>query len=250
MKYKKLLFSTLLSLGCLVTYITMTSNSGGVMNNHTTGCGGASCHGSQSSATLITVSGIPASGYVANTTYAVTLTLTNPSMSAAGFDLNFSGGNIPSAPSGTMPMGTELHHTSKKTMTSGTVSWNFDWTAPSTPTVTLNVAANAVNNNNNSNGDEWNKTTFNYNLAPSAVNEVENLPIKVFPNPATNLLRVQANGIQSMKVVSMTGSVMQLAVDNYTSNVHTVNINSLASGMYILLIKTNQGTKHTTFVKQ
>jgi hypothetical protein len=109
MKSKKLLFSTLLSLGCMATYLTMTSSNTGQMGVAATGCG--SCHGSQNNATTITVTGIPATGYVAGTSYPVTLSVARMlavTLTHAGFDLNFSGGTISNAPAQTMVMGTEV----------------------------------------------------------------------------------------------------------------------------------------------
>jgi hypothetical protein len=66
MKSKKLLFSSAFMLGGLAIYLTMTSSSNG-MNGVTgaangSGCGG--CHGSANTATKITLSGVPASGYM------------------------------------------------------------------------------------------------------------------------------------------------------------------------------------------
>lgn len=251
MKSKKLLFSTLLSLGCMVTYLTMTSSNSGQMGVAATGCGG--CHGSQNNATTITVTGIPNTGYVAGTSYPITLTVANAgaTLTHGGFDLNFSGGTISNAPAQTMVMGTELHHTAKKAMTGGSVSWSFNWTAPNSSTVTLNVSGNAVNNNNNDSGDQWNKVTLNYNLAtPTSVNNVVETPISVYPNPATETIKVTASNAKSFRAISLTGSALNLDVMNSGNNEYTLNTKNLASGMYILLIHTEAGMKHTKFVKQ
>jgi hypothetical protein len=251
MKSKKLLFSTLLSLGCMATYLTMTSSNSGQMGVAATGCG--SCHGSQNNATTITVTGIPATGYVAGTSYPVTLTVANAAVTLThgGFDLNFSGGTISNAPAQTMVMGTELHHTSKKAMTGGSVSWSFNWTAPNSSAVTLNVSANAVNNNNGDSGDQWNKVTLNYTLAtPTSVSNVAEVPVTVYPNPAAESIKVTALNATSFRAISLTGSAINLDVMNTGNNEYTLNTKNLASGMYILLIHTEAGMKHTKFVKQ
>lgn len=168
MKSKKLLFSTLLAIGSITAYLTLSSSSGGVMGASTTGCG--SCHGSANSATSINISGIPGTGWVAGTAYNLTLSINNMSKSKAGFDLSVSAGTISNAPSGTMLMGgTELHHTTPGQAISGTTTWAFTWTAPASGTsVNFNVAGNAVDNSGNEFGDAWNLVTLPFSVATSS----------------------------------------------------------------------------------
>jgi hypothetical protein len=154
MKSKKLLFSSVLMLGGIVTFLTLTSNSTGVMGASTSGC---SCHGAASAATTIAITGIPSTGYVAGTAYPVTLTVSNSTKVEAGFDLTVSAGTISNAPAGTMLMGTtELHHNTPGTALSGVTSWSFTWTAPATgSSVNFFIAGNATNNSNTFAGDSW-----------------------------------------------------------------------------------------------
>lgn len=172
MKSKKLLFTTLLALGSITTYLTLSSSSTasqGVMGASTTGCG--SCHGnSASSATTINIMGIPSTGWVPGTAYNLTLSINNMSKSKAGFDLTVSAGTISNAPAGTMLMGgTELHHTTPGQAISGTTTWAFTWTAPASGTsVDFNVAGNAVDNNTLSSGDQWNQVTLPFSAASSS----------------------------------------------------------------------------------
>ncbi|MBP6624767.1 MAG: T9SS type A sorting domain-containing protein [Chitinophagaceae bacterium] len=172
MKSKKLLFTTLLALGSITTYLTLSSSSTasqGVMGASTIGCG--SCHGSSaSSATSINISGIPGTGWVAGTAYNLTLSINNMSKSKAGFDLSVSAGTISNAPSGTMLMGgTELHHTTPGQAISGTTTWAFTWTAPASGTsVNFNVAGNAVDNSGDESGDVWNKVILPFSVATSS----------------------------------------------------------------------------------
>lgn len=225
-----------------------------------TGCGTNNCHGAQNAATGISLTGIPAAGYVAGTTYPVTLTVTvaTAALTAAGFDLSVSGGTLSNAPANTMLMGgSELHHTAPKAMAASTVSWNFSWTAPAagTPSVNINISANAVNQNNNNSGDQWNKTTITVNAAtPTSVASVapEAAPA-VYPNPASDRLTLRFEGdvdAQHIRAVSLTGSVIQLPARALNAAEYEMNISSLAAGQYILLAEANGKTVHTTFLKK
>jgi hypothetical protein len=256
MKSKKLIFSTLLAFGCMVTYLTMTSSSSGQMGVASTGCGGNNCHGNaQNPATTIAVTGIPAGGYVAGTTYPITLTISNAtaSLTKAGFDLNFSGGSISGAPANTMIMGTELHHTSPFNLTAGTVNINFNWTAPAAGgVVTLNVSANAVNNNNATSGDQWNKVNLTFVQAtPTAVKDLNQVEVSVYPNPANEFVTVKTEAtVHSFKAVSMTGSIINLNSIQDANNQYRINTQTLSSGNYILLMNDGNKNLHTIFTKK
>ncbi len=260
MKSRKLLLSTLLGFGCLATYLVFTSSSGGMMGVASTGCGGNGCHGTQNAATGISITGIPATGYVAGTTYPVTLTVTvaSAALTAAGFDLTVSGGTLGNAPANTMLMGgTELHHTAPKAMVASTVSWNFNWTAPAagTPSVNINISANAVNQNNNSSGDQWNKTTITVNAAtPTSVQNISaDAAPAIYPNPATDRMTVRFAGDRSAKhfrAVSLTGSLIQLNAQALNAAEYEVSVSALSAGHYILLAEVDGQTVHTTFLKK
>lgn len=159
---KKSILITSLSL-LTVALIMMSSNSG--VTNSTSGC---SCHGYPNANTVITMTGVPSSGYVPGTAYSITLSATNMNYAAipsakAGFDLIFSAGTLSNAPAQTTINGLEISHSSGKAMTSGTVSWTFTWTAPASGTgaVTANVALNVTNGNGQTSGDAHNIATIN-----------------------------------------------------------------------------------------
>lgn len=145
-----------------------SSNSGGVYGKSTSGCGGAGCH-QNSPNTIIDLTGIPATGYVLGATYPVTLTVSNPSKSEAGFNLTVNQGSI-SAGSGMSANGAqELKHTQPKAMVSNVATWTFNWTAPATGTspVIFFIAGNAVDGNNNSSNDEFETTQAQFNSSSS-----------------------------------------------------------------------------------
>ena len=257
MKSKKLLFSTLLSLGCLTTYIIFSSSanaSQGVMGASTIGCG--SCHGSANAATTITITGMPGSGFVAGTTYPLTLKVTNASKLAAGFDMSVSLGTISNPPANTMLMGgTELHHTAPLSMTaSGDAIWNFSWTAPASGNaVSFFVAGNAVNNNNGDSGDQWNKVTINYNKAiPASIQDVSEATAQLFPNPVNNSMTVvtsQEVSPASFQVISINGSIQTIVANQISLHEYHINTSALSPGIYILSYAINGKIKHLHFTK-
>lgn len=147
----------------------LTSSSSGQMGS-TSGCGGGSCHGTGgNSQTVITMTfdGAALTTYTPGKNYAVVFTVSNSNSAnnaKAGFDLIVSKGAFSNPPASTMNMTTEIHHTAPKTMTAGTTSWAFNWTAPAagSGTVTFGAAANSVNGTGTNANDAWN--TFNLNV--------------------------------------------------------------------------------------
>lgn len=256
MKSKKLLFSTLLSLGCLTTYIILTSSATaqqGVMGASQVGCG--SCHGSANAATTITITGMPGTGFVAGTTYPLTLKVTNASKLAAGFDMSVSLGTISNPPANTMLMGgSELHHTSPLMMASGDAIWNFSWTAPASGnSVSFFVAGNAVNNNNGDSGDQWNKVTINFNKAiPAGTQDLTETTAQLYPNPVNNSMTVMTSdevAQASFLVISINGSIQPIAANQISQQEYRLNTSSLTPGIYILSYSIKGKIKHLSFTK-
>jgi Secretion system C-terminal sorting domain len=135
---------------------TFQSNSGGVVGGGVAGC---NCHGNANGAAQVLLVGMPATGYVNNTAYICTLTVQNTVMVKAGFALHVSGGTINNIPANvTQVSPTEITHNTPKALNGGVTSWIFTWNAPASGTVTVDVnyAGNTVNNNNQTNGDQWN----------------------------------------------------------------------------------------------
>ncbi len=255
MKSKKLLFSSILSLGCIATYLIFTSSATavqGVMGASQTGCG--SCHGaSANAATSIAVTGIPAAGYVAGTTYLLSVTVTNGTKLAAGFDMTVTGGTMSLPPANTMLMGgTELHHTAPLNMTGGVSTWNFSWTAPATNTVTFHVAGNAVNSNGGDSGDQWNKVSLVFNKAvPASVEEVEKISILIYPNPATSTVTIKSTNeinVNSLTVIAINGTMITPTVTKINTNEYRMDTQSLPKGNYILSHLANGKRNLTRFI--
>lgn len=74
--------------------------------------------------------------------------------------------------------------------------------------------------------------------------------IKVFPNPANDVLNVSINGtIETVSIIGMDGKVVSSTLVNNTST--SVNVADLKAGVYFYEVKTANGaTVRNTFVKQ
>lgn len=226
---------------CYFTFSSSSNGSNGVMGAHSTGCG--SCHGNTANvSTVINFTGVPAAGFTAGTTYPVQLTVSNAGVNqkAAGFDLKVSAGTITNAPANTMLMGgTELHHTAPLDFVSGTATWNFSWTAPSSGnSVTVNVAANAVNKNGGDSGDQWNIATFNLNKEATSVKDYENNTLNLYPNPVDQFTYVKFNqAVSNPQIVAInaTGSSIILNSEAMGNNEYKLNTSTLSVGFYHLI---------------
>lgn len=257
---KKITTICMLSLSGIIAIISLSSSktaSTGVMGQAAQNLGCGSCHGNSASAnTVINVSGIPAAGYTPGTTYPVTMTITNPAMTGAGFDLFFTGGAITGNPVGTMLMtaGKEMHHIQRFPMTgAGVYTCNFNWTAPAVGgLVSLTVAANAVNSNDNNQGDEWNKVNFTYSPAPNAVSNVATESVSVYPNPASETFTLDTKNqapISRVLITGLSGQQVEVPITNNQGKV-AVSVEALASGYYQISYYQNGMVHRTSFVKR
>jgi hypothetical protein len=240
----KILSSLGLAVSGMAMIIVLNSSSGGVMGLATSGC---SCHGTKNTSTTITLTGIPATGYITGQTYACTLRVSNTTKTKAGFDLLVSAGTITSASSGTMVMGNELHHTTPGVAVSGVTEWTFNYVAPSSPSgITFSVAGNAVNDNNLDSGDQWNTASFTFTGSfPSSVNDIETDAIRVYPNPANEMLYIQSqNAVGAKTIINSVGQQLIHTTDE------VINIQGLPAGQYFMLIESDGQKVLKTFTKK
>lgn len=117
---KRIIFG-LFSVSCLIIgVITLCSSSAGITGVSSAGC---TCHGSQSSATVLGITGFP-TNYVLGQAYPITVSIANASELAGGFDLTVSLGTISAASTGTTIQSSlkEIGHNTHKSFTSGSCS--------------------------------------------------------------------------------------------------------------------------------
>lgn len=258
MKSKKLLLSSLFMLGGIACYSILGSNAGGAGAMGAAQSGdGCSCHGGPNTATVITIEGMPAAGYVAGTVYDLTLKITNtstPTKTKAGFDIYVKSGALSNAPTGTMLMGSkEIHHTTPGTAVAGITSWTFKYTAPATTTDTFKIAGIGADGTGDKNLDDPNFVTLSYTQKPSSVADISSSNFKLYPNPTTSEMNFvstnQANEV-SFKAVSINGAWQNLSSIRKSSTDYSINTSALPSGHYILWVNIDGKQTAQAFSKQ
>lgn len=128
------------------------------------------------------------------------------------------------------------------------------YTVPGAKTITLNLPnsfdQNDYNNivatatDENGNTSEFG-TSINYSLG---ISQFESSAIKIFPNPSQDIITIEsiANTVLRIEVFDVYGK----KVLNQTA-INTMNVSSLASGIYVLKIKDeNGGIKSAKMIKQ
>lgn len=168
---KQLVFILFLSLTIAFTIYLYADSDGktGRTSSSSDGCG--NCHGGSNSNVNLSVSSQTGSFTVLpNSVTTFTVTLTHPSFQYAGINIGVktsptqspginAGTLTPVAGSGLKLDGNpqELTQISPKPLSGGSVSFSFNWTAPSIPgTYYIRAVGLASNNNGQASGDEWN----------------------------------------------------------------------------------------------
>ena len=167
-KHSKLAL-TALALVFVMTLYLFANPSGKSGRTSTTSSGCGSCHGSSAS-TAVTVTCTSGSGSFTvqpNSTTTFTVTVSHLSLPIAGVGIAVKTDQTGATNAGTLSPGTgsglsisssELVQNSPKSMSGGSASFSFTWTAPATPgTYYLRAIGMAANNQNgNDAGDLWN----------------------------------------------------------------------------------------------
>lgn len=84
--------------------------------------------------------------------------------------------------------------------------------------------------------------TFSYPY--ESIEEVNNIDVKIYPNPATDMVIVEAEGLRQVELFDLEGrSVL-------TSERPTVSLQGLATGAYMLRVSTEKGTAVQRIVKK
>ena len=167
--YKTLLLPSFLILGGVYTALTSSSNpplghTGSPGESNCTSCHGGTALNSGPATRSLLLNGSVPTAYVPGQTYNVSLTVNRATRVKFGFQLKVEDGNGSDA--GTLISTTNRTDLSSGYLsqtwngntatTSGTITWNFQWTAPAAGTgdVTFYYCSNAANNNGGTSGDE------------------------------------------------------------------------------------------------
>jgi len=207
------------------------------------------CHGgfpgTASGSEVVAIGGLPSGGYIPGNTYDLTFTLTDAAVSKFGFQLspqNVAGDFLGTLISGT---GTQIVGTGYLThqpaaTTSGSASWDFQWTAPTAGTgdVTFYSASIFANGAQGNAGDVM--VTADRVVAEDltiGINELDNLNLSVYPNPVVDVINIAFKDVDEEIMVTLYGIDGRLIHQKtYTQNLITVNVEAmdLTSGVYFL----------------
>ena len=81
-------------------------------------------------------------------------------------------------------------------------------------------------------------------------NEYLNEDVKVYPNPVVNSLKIESGvNIYSINIYDMTGKVVKSLKTSLGKNV-SVNLEGIATGMYFIKVKTQNGTSVSKIIKK
>lgn len=221
------------------------------------------CHGGGNGTTIVSISANPSfisNQYVPGTTYTIDVTVANNSYTLFGFGCEIldassftNAGNMTTALSGVQFLNASngrknAVHTTPKSGT-GSTSFSFVWTAPTTTnSIVIYAAGNAVNGNGTTTGDQVGSTTLTLS---ANINNISNFSFKnsmqIFPNPASKLVTIQLEYYQSpvhaqIELWNLQGTkittLLQIPIQ-YGSNIfHCFIPETISNGLYILKVKT------------
>ena len=276
MKTKNIVVGSLLIIGLSLPFLSFT---GYGFPDHTGApkqmtCGKSGCHASygidQGPATIELTSNIPSGGFESGQTYQITATISQANITAFGFQV-MTWGQHDSASVGTLAAGSQnraqvvgswegankyaTHKPASISATNGSNSWTFDWTAPDASdlndTVTLYAAFVAANANGQSTGDyAYTKKLTVYSKESVGVQEINNNPFKIYPNPSADGkvfldLSAAKGGVENIVVIDYTGKQLQ----NISVNKGTTSLSlEIKQGAGIYFVRVN--TKEASFTSK
>ncbi|GGH67452.1 T9SS type A sorting domain-containing protein [Phaeocystidibacter marisrubri] len=232
-------------------------------NNNTCATGG--CHGggpSISAQTIDITSNIPATGFVENTDYTITITANaNGSVGTKiGFEAsveNASGshqGTITATDILTQKTGANFitHRASGTTPTAGSSSWSFNWNSGTAEDQSaVYVAVNFANGNGTTSGDAIGTAMLTLDKA-SGIGMEENAiaDVSVYPNPTADYLNISMETSSSVDytILDLNGRVLENGTSE--SSEFRIGVNRLSKGNYILhLVSGSMATTERFTVK-
>lgn len=230
-----------------------TGRTGSPSSNSQT-CASAGCHSGPSvtSQTIDITTDIPATGFVANTDY--TITVTANTNGGTGNRIGFSAsvedasgafqGTIAAADSRSQKLGNYItHRGSSITPSGGSNSWDIDWNSGNAVDgTTVYVAVNFANGNGATSGDEIATETLVLNKSTISVNEQFASDLRVY-NAADRMTIVEFSsshlGEVDWSVMDMNGRVVAAGIHDNTNSNGRMEISNTdwMGGMYILHLK-------------
>ena len=82
---------------------------------------------------------------------------------------------------------------------------------------------------------------------PSNIFTIKNIPLSLYPNPVIDELKINTDSkINSVQVIDITG---KMVYSSFVVNNNSINVSALPSGVYLVKIDTDKGTKTERVVK-
>jgi hypothetical protein len=89
--------------------------------------------------------------------------------------------------------------------------------------------------------------SFSNNCGTVGINESNIKTMNIAPNPAKDVLNISTlETVEQVTIYSISGSL----VKNINQNINQINVEDLTEGMYILVIKTENGITRNRFIKE
>lgn len=213
-------------------------------------CAASNCHSGGSFTGEVSISGIPDTVQPGQ---AYTVTLTNKSNATrAGFELTCLDGADKKC--GTLVAGSGcsvatassrqyIRQSSAKTLSNGSASWSFTWTAPATASgnqATFYFVSLAANGNGSRTGDnvlQANKSVVVYNPAVATHEAPASTWVKLYPTVVSDVLQVRLleTGTGQLQVFDQQG---RLAFETALTAVNAIPVQQLPKGLYLARIQT------------
>ncbi len=129
---------------------------------------------------------------------------------------------------------------------SSQMSWSMNWIAPADAapdSVVFYLAYNDANANGNASGDDvYTIARSIFNDAVSSVNQLDPNSIELYPNPATEWIRIQSDqyDFQQYAIFDLSGRKVTAGVFN-----PSIPVDRLDEGMYVLKLRAEEGELST-----
>ncbi len=231
-------------------------------------CARSGCHsGTANPQSGLISTDVPSSGYVPGQTYQITVSITQAGISKWGFQASPQSSNgtllgtlTLTETSRTRFIGTGnkyvTHTTGGNSGATGSTSWSFNWTAPSTGTgpVTFYTAAMAANGNNGTSGDQvyFDNLVIEEDVTIS-INDNQSLSdIILYPNPAqgSEMFIKNLKSDETLTIRDMQGKTVLKTDFSGNNLIQSINIENLPKGAYTLEISSESGSKIKRFIRQ
>lgn len=244
----------------VILYGNIDGRTGRTLKNSTSGCGG--CHGSTATSDVSVVLNGPDT-VTAGLTIQFSLTISKPSKTGAGLDIATRNGVLAPVSTNIHLSNGELTHNDDIPMTNGSVSVQFNYTAPGAAgTDTLWATGLATNSTGGTGGDDWNWAASKRIIVrlPTGI-ESNNSLVNDFSlsqnypnpfNPETKIRYQIANsGFVTLIVYNSSGNeVASLVNGKQATGNYEVNFNGsgLASGVYFYKITSGNFTQTRSMI--